>query len=314
MLLRFIGYIVGMGMLGAIIVVGGIAWYVGQLDKSLPDEEVLNAYEPPVTSRIYAEDGSLISEYARERRLYLPIQAVPTWSRRRSCRPRTRISTSTAASTITALLRAVFTNLRNYGTDHRQLGASTITQQVAKNFLLTNERSIERKIKEAILAIRIEQAYSKDRILELYLNEIFFGLGAYGIAGAALTYFDKSVNELTAARGGLSRGAAESAEQLPSVQANRRGDRAPQLGHRSHGRKRLRHGGGGGRGQEASRLASTRAARPTICSRPNISPRKCAATSSSATARTRSTRAACRSARRSIRRCRSLRATRCRTA
>ena len=100
---------------------------------------------------------------------------------------------------VTGLVRAVVTNFQNLGSGRRPVGASTITQQVAKNFLLTPTRPIERKIKEMILAFRIEQAYSKDRILELYVNEIFFGLGAYGVAGAALTYYDKSVNELTVA-------------------------------------------------------------------------------------------------------------------
>ena len=98
---------------------------------------------------------------------------------------------------VTGLGRAVVTNFQNLGSGRRQVGASTITQQVAKNFLLSSDQTYERKIKEMILAFRIEQAYSKDRILELYVNEIFFGLGAYGVAGAALTYFDKSVNELT---------------------------------------------------------------------------------------------------------------------
>ncbi|MDG1634656.1 transglycosylase domain-containing protein, partial [Bacillus cereus] len=97
------------------------------------------------------------------------------------------------------LARAVVTNLKNIGSGRRPVGASTITQQVAKNFLLSSKQTYDRKIKEAILAMRIEQAYSKDRILELYLNEIFFGLGSYGIASAALTYFDKSVGELTIA-------------------------------------------------------------------------------------------------------------------
>src|SRR6202790_4111663 len=89
--------------------------------------------------------------------------------------------------------------VQNYGSGRRPQGASTITQQVAKNFLLTNEASFERKIKEALLALKIERTYSKEKILELYLNEIYLGLGAYGIAAASLLYFDKSVHELTPA-------------------------------------------------------------------------------------------------------------------
>jgi len=196
MLLRFIGYIIGMGMLCGILALGGVAWYVGLLNKDLPDEEVLNAYEPPVTTRIYAEDGSLISEYARQRRLYLPIQAVPDLLKQAFLSAEDKNFYQHNGIDYYALARAVVTNIQNSGTERRQVGASTITQQVAKNFLLTNERSIERKIREAILATRIEQAYSKDRIFELYLNEIFLGLGSYGIAGASLTYFDKAVNEL----------------------------------------------------------------------------------------------------------------------
>ncbi len=196
MFLRFIGYIFGMGMLAAIVVLGGIAWYINDLSKDLPSEEVLNSYEPPVTSRIHAADGSLMAEYARQRRLFLPIQAVPDLVKHAVLSAEDKNFYEHPGIDFGALARAVATNIRNAGTDRRQIGASTITQQVAKNFLLSNERSIDRKIKEAVLSLRIERANSKDRILELYLNEIFLGLGAYGIAGASLTYFDKQVHEL----------------------------------------------------------------------------------------------------------------------
>ncbi|MCB1463621.1 MAG: penicillin-binding protein 1A, partial [Nitratireductor sp.] len=196
MLLRLIGYLFGMGMLAGIAVLGGVAWYVHEMSKDLPDFEVLNAYEPPVTTRIYASDGSLMSEYARQRRLFLPIQAVPDVVKQAFISAEDKNFYTHPGIDFVALARAVVTNVQNLGSNRRQIGASTITQQVAKNFLLSSERSIDRKIKEAILALRIEQAYSKDRILELYLNEIFLGLGSYGVAGASLTYFDKSVNEL----------------------------------------------------------------------------------------------------------------------
>ena len=196
MILRFIGYLFGMGMIVGILALGGVAWYVHDLSKDLPDFEVLNAYEPPVTTRIYANDGSLMSEYARQRRLFLPIQAVPDVVKQAFISAEDKNFYTHPGIDVVALARAVVTNIQNLGTNRRQLGASTITQQVAKNFLLSSERSIDRKIKEAILSLRIEQAYSKDRILELYLNEIFLGLGSYGVAGASLTYFDKSVNEL----------------------------------------------------------------------------------------------------------------------
>lgn len=196
MLLRIIGYLFGLGMLLAIVVVVGVAWYIDKMSADLPDFEVLNAYEPPVTTRIYASDGSLMAEYARERRLYLPIQAIPETIKAAFLSAEDKNFYTHPGIDPAGIARAVVTNFQNYGTGRRAVGASTITQQVAKNFLLTNERSYERKIKEALLSLRIEQAYSKDRILELYLNEIFFGLGAYGIAGASLTYFDKSVNEI----------------------------------------------------------------------------------------------------------------------
>ena len=197
MFFRFVGYIFGMGTLAAILVVAGVAWYVQDLSKDLPSEQGLNAYEPPVTTRVYATDGSLMAEYARERRLYLPIQAIPDMVKNAFISAEDKNFFTHPGIDFMALGRAIATNLRNLGTGRRQVGASTITQQVAKNFLLTNERSIDRKIKEAVLSLRIEQAYSKNKILELYLNEIFLGLGSYVVAGAALTYFDKPVNDLT---------------------------------------------------------------------------------------------------------------------
>lgn len=196
MFLRLIGYFFGLGSLVAILIAGGVYIFVTSLAEDLPDYEVLNAYEPPVTTRFYAADGSLMSEYAKERRLYLPIQAVPDMIKNAFISAEDKNFYSHIGIDPKALGRAVLSNIQNYGTGRRSKGASTITQQVAKNFLLTNERSYIRKIKEAILSLRIEQAYSKDRILELYLNEIFFGLGSYGIAGAALTYYDKSVHQI----------------------------------------------------------------------------------------------------------------------
>ena len=196
MLLRIFGYLFGMGMLLAILVVAGIAWYLHDMSKDLPDYEVLNAYEPPVTTRIHSGNGSLMAEYARERRLYLPIQAIPDTIKAAFLSAEDKNFYKHGGVDPSGIARAVITNIKNYGTGRRAIGASTITQQVAKNFLLSNERSIDRKIKEALLSMRIEAAYSKDRILELYLNEIYLGLSAYGVAGASLTYFNKSVHEV----------------------------------------------------------------------------------------------------------------------
>ncbi|NGO52672.1 penicillin-binding protein 1A [Allomesorhizobium camelthorni] len=194
-MIRLIGYFFGIGTMLALLVAGGIAVYVGNLTKGLPDYEVLASYEPPVTTRVHASDGALMGEFARERRLYLPIQAVPDRVKAAFLSAEDKNFYSHPGVDFEGIIRAAVVYLRG----GPMTGGSTITQQVAKNFLLTNERSLERKVKEAVLSFRIEQAYSKDRILELYLNEIFFGLGSYGIAGAALTYFDKSVSELTVA-------------------------------------------------------------------------------------------------------------------
>ncbi len=196
-MIRLIGYFFGVGIVLALLVAAGIALYIGDLTKDLPDYEVLAKYEPPVTTRVHASDGALMAEFARERRLYLPIQAVPDRVKAAFLSAEDKNFYKHPGIDVTGLARAVVTNARNLGSGRRPVGASTITQQVAKNFLLTSDQTMQRKIKEMVLSFRIEQAYSKDRILELYLNEIFFGLGAYGIAGAALTYFDKSVNELT---------------------------------------------------------------------------------------------------------------------
>ena len=198
-MLRLIGYFFGIGSVFALIVAGAVAVYVTGLVEDLPDYEVLESYEPPVMTRVYAADGELMAEYARERRLFLPIQAVPDRVKAAFLSAEDKNFYSHPGVDPQGLARAVIVNLQNIGTNRRPVGASTITQQVAKNFLLSSDQTIDRKIKEAVLAFRIERAYSKDRILELYLNEIFFGMGSYGIAGAALTYFDKSVNELTLA-------------------------------------------------------------------------------------------------------------------
>ncbi len=192
-MIRLIGYFFGIGTTLTLLVAAGVAIYVGHLTKDLPDYEVLAKYEPPVTTRIHASDGSLMAEYAHERRLYLPIQAIPDRVKAAFLSAEDKNFYSHPGIDIQGFARAAL----HYVSGGPTQGGSTITQQVAKNFLLTNEQTIDRKIKEAVLSFRIEQAYSKDRILELYLNEIYFGLGAYGIAGAALTYFDKSVNELT---------------------------------------------------------------------------------------------------------------------
>ncbi len=198
-MIRLIGYFFGIGTVMALLGAAGVALYVVSISKDLPDYEVLAKYEPPVMTRVHSSDGQLMAEFARERRLYLPIQAVPDRVKAAFISAEDKNFYQHPGVDISGLARAIVVNIQNWGS-RRPVGASTITQQVAKNFLLSNDQTIGRKVKEAILSFRIEQAYSKDRILELYLNEIFFGLNSYGIAGAALTYYNKSVNELTIAQ------------------------------------------------------------------------------------------------------------------
>ena len=198
-MIRLIGYFFGIGAFLLLGTAAAVAIYLGGITKDLPDYEVLANYAPPVTTRFHAGNGALMAEYARERRLYLPIQAIPDRVKAAFISAEDKNFYRHPGVDVTGLARAIVVNVQNFGSGRRPVGASTITQQVAKNFLLSSDQTLDRKIKEAILSFRIEQAYSKDRILELYLNEIFFGLNSYGIAGAALTYFDKSVTELTIA-------------------------------------------------------------------------------------------------------------------
>jgi penicillin-binding protein 1A len=168
-------------------------WY---FSSGLPDYKKLETYEPPVSSRVYANNGDLIAEYAIEKRLFVPYDVVPKLIVNAFLSAEDKNFFSHPGIDAKGIIRAVINNFRNIINNKRLEGASTITQQVAKNFLLTNEVSIKRKIKEAILAFRIEKAYSKEKILELYLNQIYLGEGTYGIAAASLEYFDKSVKEL----------------------------------------------------------------------------------------------------------------------
>ncbi|PYF03570.1 penicillin-binding protein 1A [Rhodopseudomonas faecalis] len=199
LLFRFMGFLFAVGTIVFLVGVAAVAGLIWHYSKDLPDYSQLQDYEPPVMTRVHAADGSLLGEYSRERRLYLPIQAVPKMVINAFLAAEDKNFYEHGGIDYQGLARAALLYAQNIGSNRRPQGASTITQQVAKNFLLTNEVSFTRKIKEALLAMRIERAYSKDRILELYLNEIYLGLGAYGIAAASLVYFDKSVNELTVA-------------------------------------------------------------------------------------------------------------------
>jgi penicillin-binding protein 1A len=199
LLLRFLGFLFTVGTILLLVGVAAVTGLILHYSKDLPDYSQLQDYEPPVMTRVHASDGALLAEYSKERRLYLPIQAVPKLVINAFLAAEDKNFYEHGGIDYMGMARAAMLYAQNYGSNRRPQGASTITQQVAKNFLLTNEVSFTRKIKEALLAMRIERAYSKDKILELYLNEIYLGLGAYGIAAASLVYFDKSVNELTVA-------------------------------------------------------------------------------------------------------------------
>src|SRR4030088_1483162 len=199
LLVRFMGFLFAAGTVVFLVGVAAAAGLIWHYSKDLPDYSQLQDYEPPVMTRVHASDGALLGEYSKERRLYLPIQAVPKLVINAFLAAEDKNFYEHGGIDFSGMARAAVLYAQNYGSNRRPQGASTITQQVAKNFLLTNEVSFTRKIKEALLAMRIERAYSKDKILELYLNEIYLGLGAYGVAAASLVYFDKSVNELTVA-------------------------------------------------------------------------------------------------------------------
>ena len=164
--------------------------------NNLPDYKFLINYKPPVSSKVYSGEGELVSDFSSEKRIFVPYNAIPAKVVNAFLSAEDKNFFSHPGVDAKGVIRAIINNISNYLSSKRLEGASTITQQVAKNFLLTNEVSLSRKLKEAILAFRIERALSKERILELYLNQIYLGEGTYGVASASLEYFDKSINEL----------------------------------------------------------------------------------------------------------------------
>ena len=181
----------------ALVGVGGMSYALHRFGRGLPDYRQLADYDPPVVTRIHAGDGRLMAEFAKEKRVFVPVAAMPEMVVQAFLSAEDKTFYDHSGVDLPGIVRAAATNILRWGTGQRPVGASTITQQVAKNFLVGNAVSIERKIREAILAFRIERAFTKDRILELYLNEIYLGFGAYGAAAAALNYFDKSLDDLT---------------------------------------------------------------------------------------------------------------------
>ena len=197
--MKIIKFLVVVGVVFAVFGAGlaGLAYW--HFSRDLPDYQQLADYEPPIVTRVHAGDGRLLAEYASERRVFVPFTAIPPRVVDAFLAAEDKNFYSHPGIDLPSIVRAALTNFERVGSNRRPVGASTITQQVAKNFLLTSEVSFDRKIKEALLALRIEQALPKDRILELYLNEIYLGMGAYGVAAASLLYFDKSVHELSIA-------------------------------------------------------------------------------------------------------------------
>ncbi len=200
--LRWIGRIAGFGLTLATVtaIIGGAVAYheYERITAELPTVDGLLRYQPPVMSRIYAGDDQLIAELAKERRIFIPFTAIPDMVKQAFVSAEDQNFWTHKGVDPGAIARAAFTDLVQLGKGRRPIGASTITQQVARNMLLgSNERSLDRKVKEAVLAIRIEATLSKERILELYLNEIYFGLQSYGVAAAAQSYFNKSLDQLT---------------------------------------------------------------------------------------------------------------------
>ena len=183
-----------------VIIIFSILW---TFSNKIPDYKFLKNYKPPVSSKMYSGDGDLVADFSKEKRIFVPYGAIPSNVINAFLSAEDKNFFTHPGVDAKGVLRATFNNIKNIMTSKRLEGASTITQQVAKNFLLTNEVSINRKIKEAILAFRIERALNKERILELYLNQIYLGSGAYGVAAASLEYFDKSIKELNYAEAAL---------------------------------------------------------------------------------------------------------------
>ncbi len=191
-LLSFLGFAFTAGVFVFLAAAGGVAYVLWDVSKELPDYEKLSNYKPPVITRVHAGDGRLIAEFAKERRIYVPVQVMPKMVINAFLAAEDQHFYEHNGIDLQGIARAAYNNLIK----HKKEGASTITQQVAKNFLLSSEQTYKRKLKEAILAIRIDRAFTKEQILDLYLNQIYLGAGAYGVAAAGLRYFGKELHEL----------------------------------------------------------------------------------------------------------------------
>ena len=178
-MLRWVAYIISLTILISLLTVGGGVWVFWNYGRDLPDYRQLENYTPPITTRVHAGDGSLLEEYAFQRRSFVPVSSIPQSVINAFLSAEDKNFYRHPGIDIFGVIRAIFTNIRNYGKGRRPVGASTITQQVAQNFLLTKEVSFVRKIREAIISFRMERVFTKNEILELYLNQIYLGQGSY---------------------------------------------------------------------------------------------------------------------------------------
>jgi len=197
--LRLIAWLFGSVAIVSVAAVVAVAIYLAAVIRELPSSELMRDYQPPIMTRIHAGDGSLIAEFARERRLFVPLDVIPQQVIDAFIAAEDKNFFEHPGVDYQGVIRAALANIDNIRNGRRLEGASTITQQVARNFFLTSEVSFERKLKEALIALRLEQTFSKEYILELYLNEIYLGWRSYGVAAAALNYFDKSLEDLALA-------------------------------------------------------------------------------------------------------------------
>ena len=195
-MLKFLKYIFLFSLIISILCSFGIVYVLWKYTPDLPDYDKITNYQPNLTSRLYSSDGLLLKSFYKEERIYIPFNRMPKEVVNAFISAEDKKFFKHYGIDLLAILRAFISNISNYGSSKRTIGASTITQQVVKNLLLTNELSYERKIKEIILAIRVENVLSKNKILELYLNDIYLGFGSYGIGSASLNYFNKSIDEL----------------------------------------------------------------------------------------------------------------------
>lgn len=194
--MKFLKFLFGFGLGVALLGSAFLALTLWYFNRDLPDYTQLIDYQPAIVSRVQAGDGRLLAEYATEKRIFVPVKAIPPLVIHAFLAAEDKNFYTHPGVNFLSMARAALTDIARLRSNRRPEGASTITQQVAKNFLLGNEVSLRRKIKEALLALKMEQVLSKDRILELYLNEIYLGGGNYGVAAAALNYFNKSLDEL----------------------------------------------------------------------------------------------------------------------